>query len=78
MAHPPDDALSKQVAQGKVDGRVRLAEDERQLRRIDEGRPAEGVRLRASSNSPSEGELYTCLPHDAVIAYGIKVIRRSL
>ena len=43
MAHPPADAFGQQVGQGAVDGRVRLAENERQLRRIDEGRPAEGV-----------------------------------
>ena len=39
MADPPNDA----VGQGAVDRGVRLAENERQLRRIDEGRPAEGV-----------------------------------
>ena len=43
MAHPPDDAIGQQVGQGAVDRRVRLAEDARQLRRIDERRPAEGV-----------------------------------
>ena len=40
---PPDDALGQQVGQVAVDSRVRLAEDARQLRRIDEGRPAEGI-----------------------------------
>ena len=43
MAHPPGDAVGQQVGQGAVDGGVRLTEDERQLRRIDERRPAEGV-----------------------------------
>ena len=43
MTHPADDAVGQQVGQGAVDGRVRLAEDARQLRRVDEGRPAEGV-----------------------------------
>ena len=33
----------QQVDQGTVNRGVRLAEDERQLRRVDEGRPAEGV-----------------------------------
>ena len=31
------------TGQRAVDRGVRLAEDERQLRRVDEGRPAEGV-----------------------------------
>ena len=38
-----DDAIGQQVGQGSVDGRVRRAENERQLRRIDEGRSAEVV-----------------------------------
>ena len=44
MAHPPDDAVSHQTGQHSVDGRAGLAQDERQLRRIDEGRPAECVK----------------------------------
>lgn len=40
---PPDDAVGQQVAQGSVDPGVRLAEDAHQLRRIDEGPPAEGI-----------------------------------
>ena len=44
MAHPPDDAVSQQAGQGSVDGRVRLAQDARQLRRVDEWHPAEGVK----------------------------------
>ena len=43
MARPPHYALRQQVTQGSVDGGVRLAQDERQLRRLDERRPAEGV-----------------------------------
>ena len=44
MARAPDDALGQQVGQGSVDCGVRFAENERQLRRIDERRPAEGVK----------------------------------
>ena len=43
MARPPHDAFGQQVGQGAVDGRVRLAENGRQLRRINERCPAEGV-----------------------------------
>ena len=43
VVDPPNDALLQQVGQGAVDGRVWLAGNESQLRRIDEGRPAEGV-----------------------------------
>ena len=43
VARLPGDAVRQKVGQGAVDGRVRLAEDERQIRRIDEGRPAESV-----------------------------------
>ena len=43
MAHPPDDALGQQAGQRTVDGRVGLAQDTCQLRRVDERRPAEGV-----------------------------------
>ena len=43
MADPVDDAFAQQVGQGAMDRGVRLAQDERQLRRIDEGRPAEGI-----------------------------------
>ncbi len=39
----PDDAFGQQVGQGAVYGRVRLAESERQLHRVDEGHPAEGI-----------------------------------
>ena len=42
MVYAPDDALGNQIGQDSVDRGVRLAEDERQLRRIDERRPAEG------------------------------------
>ena len=43
MAHTPSYAVSQQVGQCSVDGRVRLAEDARQLRRVDERHPAEGI-----------------------------------
>ena len=43
VTHSPDDALGQQVAQGSVDGGVRLTEDACQFRRIHEGRPAEDV-----------------------------------
>ena len=43
VAHPSGDAFGQQPAQGAVNGRVRLADDERQLHRVDERRPAEGV-----------------------------------
>ena len=43
MAHPPGDAIGQQAGQGSVDCGVRLAEDERQLRRIDERRLAKEV-----------------------------------
>ena len=43
VAHPPDYAFGQQVSQDAVGRSVRLAENERHLRRIDEGRPAEGV-----------------------------------
>ena len=43
MAHPPGDAVGQQAGQGSVNGRVRLAQDACQLRRVDERRPAEGV-----------------------------------
>ncbi len=36
-------AVGQQLGQSAVDGRVRLAQDERQLRRFDERHPAEGV-----------------------------------
>ena len=39
----PEETLGQQADEGAVDGRVRLAEDERRLRRVDEGRLAEGV-----------------------------------
>ena len=43
VVHPSHDAFGQEGAQGSVDRGVRLAEDVRQLRRIDEWRPAEGV-----------------------------------
>ena len=43
VACPPHDAVGQQAGQGAVDRRVRLAENERQLRRIDERRPAESI-----------------------------------
>ena len=43
VAHAPDNAVGQQVGQGSVDGRVRLAQDARQFRRVDERHPAEGV-----------------------------------
>ena len=43
VAHTPDYAFGQQVAQGSVDCGVRLAENKRQLRRIDERRSAKGV-----------------------------------
>ena len=54
MADPPSDAAGQQVGQGSVDRGVGLSENERQFRPVDEGRPAEGVRLRASSSCRSE------------------------
>ena len=44
VVYSPGDALGQQVGKGAVDRRVRLAENERQFRRIDEGRPAEGIK----------------------------------
>ena len=44
MAHPPRDAVRHKGGQGSVDGGVRLAQDAGQLRRVDEGRPAESVK----------------------------------
>ena len=44
VADPPGVAVGQQVGQCSVDGRVRLAEDACQLRRVDERRPAEGVK----------------------------------
>ena len=44
MADPPNDAVGQQVGQGTVDRGMRLAENEGQLRRIDDGRPAEGIK----------------------------------
>ena len=43
VAGAPNDALGQQAGQGAVDGGVGLTQDERQLRRVDEGRPAESV-----------------------------------
>ena len=43
MADPPGDAVGQQVGKTAVNGRVRLAKDERQLRRIDERHPTERV-----------------------------------
>ena len=43
MAHPPGDAIGQQAGQRTVDGRVGLAKNARQRRRIDERRPAECV-----------------------------------
>ena len=43
VASPPHDASGQKAGQSAVDRGVGLAENERQLRRIDEGRPAEGV-----------------------------------
>ena len=42
-ADPSGDVLGQQVGQMAVDSRVRLAQDARQLRRVDERHPAEGV-----------------------------------
>ena len=39
----PDDAVRQQLGQPAVDGRVRLAQDERQFRRFDERHSAESV-----------------------------------
>ena len=39
----PTMPLGQQAGQGSVDGRVGLAQDARQLRRVDERRPAEGI-----------------------------------
>ena len=43
MNYACHDALSEQVGQMAVDGRVRFAQDERQLCQFDERHPAEGV-----------------------------------
>lgn len=43
MADATGDAVSEQVSQMAVDGRVRFLQDERQLHRVDERHPAEGV-----------------------------------
>ena len=43
MTHPPDDAGGQQAGKVPVDRRVRLAEDARQFRRVDERHPAKGV-----------------------------------
>ena len=43
MTHPPDDTVGQQIGQGSVNRRVGLAEDARQLRRVDKRHPAEGV-----------------------------------
>ena len=43
MGDLPDDAVSQQLGQPPVHCRVGLAQDERQLRRFDEGHPAQGV-----------------------------------
>ena len=39
----PNDAAGKQLVRPVVDGGMRLAYDQRQLRRIDERRPAKGT-----------------------------------
>ena len=41
VAHPPGDAVRQKIGQDAVDGRVRLAQDESQFRRIDEWHVAE-------------------------------------
>ena len=41
VTDPPDDALCQQVGQGAVNRGVRLAENARQLCRVDEGHPTE-------------------------------------
>ena len=43
VARPPREAFGQQVCQDAVDRGVRFVENERQLRRVDERRPAEGV-----------------------------------
>ena len=43
VVHPAGDAVGQQVGQGAVDRGVRLAQDARQFRGIDERRPAEGI-----------------------------------
>ena len=43
MAHPPEDAGGQHAGQCSVNRGVRLAENERQFRRIDERHPAEEV-----------------------------------
>ena len=43
VARPAHEAFGQQVCQDAVDRGVRLVENERQLRRVDERRPAEGV-----------------------------------
>ena len=52
VVHPRDDAFGQQVSQDTVDGGVRLAENERQLRRIDERLPAEGIEAAVGLRSP--------------------------
>ena len=51
MIHPSDDAVSQETDQGSVDGRVRLAQDERQLCRFDKRHPAEGVEQLSVGNT---------------------------
>ena len=43
VADAPHDAVGQQTGQGTVDGRVRLAQDERQFRRVDERHSVDGV-----------------------------------
>ena len=43
MTHTSDDAFGQEACQRAVDGGERLAQDARQLHRIDERHPAEGV-----------------------------------
>ena len=43
VARPSHDAIGQQVGQGSVNGRVRLAQDACQLRRVDERHPAERI-----------------------------------
>ena len=61
VAHPPGDADGQEAGQGAVDRGVRLAENEGQLRRIDERHPAEGVE-NLSLGECQVGVLVPCCP----------------
>ena len=61
VADPPRVAVGQQAGQSAVDRGVRLAENEGQLRRIDERHPAEGVE-NLSLGECQVGVLVPCCP----------------